>query len=223
MKNTLERDESQFVLERYAEREALRRVRGASFSHCLTRNQVAEQLEIVRPDGQAATVHGKDIASHKTWERFLAAQTPAVELERLTFAAGSLAARYATWLRTQYTPRYRQLVREEEQTWLKHVALLAVLWHFLEHKHEMHTFVDPWAEAEMSKLLAAREASREMAKAVHHGVKEQAFTVLAQTYETYLQWVETRPFIPYEPLTVLPPGTPDPLALPAEQEEDDHE
>src|SRR5258708_25095091 len=114
---------------------------------------------------------------------------------------------------------HRCLIREEEKTWLKQVALLAVLWHLLEHKQETNTFLDTWAASEMEKLLAAREASREMAKAVHHGVKEQAFTVLAQVYETYLHWIDARPLVPASPLAALPPGDPDPLALPVDEEE----
>ena len=212
-------NEDDIELEQYVEREAFRRVRGASFSHSLTLNNLAEELEVVEKNGQPQTVHGKDIASHKTWTSFLAKQTPEVELGWISYAAGPLAVQYATWLRTAYTPRYRLLVREEEKTWLKQVALLAVLWHLLEHKLETNTFLDAWAASEMEKLLAAREASREMAKAVHHGVKEQAFTVLAQTYETYLHWIDARPLVPASPLAALPPGTPDPLALPVEDEE----
>jgi hypothetical protein len=58
-----------------------------------------------------------------------------------------------------------------------------------------------------------------MAKAVHHGVKDQAFTVLEHTYETYLHWIDARPFVPAVPLSPLPPGTPDLLALPEDEEE----
>ena len=207
------------MVEKHAEREAVRRVRGASFAHCLTLNSLAEDLEVVGKNGRPEKVHGKDIVSQKTWASFLAKQTSIIELRGIAFTAGPLAVRYATWLRTQYTSRYRWLVREEEKAWLKQVALLAVLWHVLEHKLETNTFLDAWAASEMEKLTAAREASREMAKAVHHGVKDQAFTVLAQTYETYLHWIDARPFVPAAPLSPLPPGTPDLLALPEDEEE----
>lgn len=212
-------DEEQMMVEMHAEREAIRRVRGASFAHSLTLNSLAEDLEVIGKNGRPEKVHGKDIVSQKTWASFLAKQTSIIELGGIAFTAGPLAVRYATWLRTEYTSRYRWFVREEEKAWLKQVALLAVLWHVLEHKQETNTFLDAWAASEMEKLTAAREASREMAKAVHHGVKDQAFTVLAQTYETYLHWIDARQFIPAPPLPPLPPGTPDLLALPEDKEE----
>jgi hypothetical protein len=154
-------NEEQMVLEKHAEREAIRRVRGASFAHCLTLNALAEDLEVIGKNGRPEKVHGKDIVSQKTWVSFLAKQTSLIELGGIAFTAGPLAVRYATWLRTQYTSRYRWFVREEEKAWLKQVALLAVLWHVLEHKQETNTFLDAWAALRWrSSLPHARRVAK---------------------------------------------------------------
>jgi hypothetical protein len=172
-------------------------------------------------DGNEVTLRGQDLVNTKTWERFLAQAD--VNLSWLSFEAGRIATAYVRWLRSSYTKRYRVILTNDEITWLNQVARLVVIWHQMLHKYTEHRFLDPWAESEMGKLLFLREQSRTMARAVNHGKKgepEQAALLLAQANEQALTQIEKRIFPPYEPI-VLPPGTPDPLALPEEEQRDE--
>lgn len=210
----------QFMVERYAERVALKQVRGESFTHCMKLNHHDVDLMVTGKNGEEVVIHGKDIANKKCWTKFLDDMTPPLELGWISYEAGKVATRYAQWLRTKYTERYRFISSNSEMEWLRKTALLATLWHMMEHKHETHSFLDEWAESEMGKQILARLFCRDMARAVNHGIKdrEHAADLLEQAYEKFLGLIEDRKFASYEALAGLPAGTPDPLALPEEEE-----
>ncbi|HEU5383833.1 MAG TPA: hypothetical protein VFV38_51190 [Ktedonobacteraceae bacterium] len=207
------------TIERYAERVALFQVRGVSFSHCLTLAHIQTDLVVTGEMGERLTFHGKDVVNQKTWMRFV--REKEVHLEWFSYQVGAIAADYARWLRKEYTHRYRALESNEATDWLKQVARLAVLWHMMEDKYKSHRFLDAWVESEMGKLLLLRDFCREMARAVHHAIKdqEQAVALLEQAYERSLALIEDRTFAPYESPVALPEGATDPLALPAQEDE----
>lgn len=209
--------QNRVTIERYAERAALFQIRGATFLHCLRLNNLASECSVVQGDGKKVTLRGQDLANRKAWESFL--QHYKLSLSWLSYEAGTIAARYAQWLRTSYTERYRVITTDEEIVWLQQVARLAVLWRLMWQKYDTHGFLDSWVESEMGKLLL-RDLSQEMAKAVHHGNKdpEQATALLEQAYEYSLSLMADRTFASYGAEVTLPPGTADPLALPEENE-----
>ena len=207
------------LVERYAERAALLQVRGASFTHCLKLAHIPSDFAVTGKMGEKLTLHAKDIANQKTWARFLREEE--ANLEWFSYQVGGIATTYARWLRQEYTSRYRLLETNEALEWLKQVTRLAVLWHMMAYKYERHTFLDPWVESEMGKLLLLRDFCREMAKAVHHAIKDQgqAVELLEQAYERSLTLIEDRPLVPYEAPVALPEGVTDPLAWPAQEHE----
>lgn len=208
--------QTRVIIERYAERAALFQIQGESFKQCLRLNHLAIELAMVDKKGTSTPLRGQDLVNSKTWTSFLTETK--VSLSWLSYEAGAIAVAYARWLCTSYTDRYQAITTTDEITWLRQVARLAVLWHIMQHKYDTHSFLDPWVESEMGKLLLLRDFCREMARAVNRGIKEpgQATALLEQTYEKGHALLADRAFTPYEAAMVLPPGTADPLALPEE-------
>jgi hypothetical protein len=207
-------DQAQAAIERHAEQAGIALLRGGSFADILRLNQLMIERTIVGEQGQETTLRGQDLVNAKTWERFLSQAD--VDLSWLSYHVGQIATSYVRWLRSSYTKRYRVIMTNDEIAWLNEVARLAVLWHMLLYKYTTHCMLDPWAESEMGKLLLIREQSRTTARAVNHGRKgepEQAALLLTQVHEHALTLLENRAFPPYEAIA-LPPGIPDPLALP---------
>lgn len=93
----------------------------------------------------------------------------------------------------------------------------------MEHKHATHNFMDDWAECQMSNILLAKSFSEETNEAINHAIKnkEDAEALIEKTYLKYLALLESREFVSYEPLPGLPAGTPDPLAMLEDDEEED--
>ena len=213
-------DQAQVAIERYAEQVGISFLRGGSFADILHLNHLLIERTIVDEQGHATTLRGQNLVNAKTWGSFLSQAD--VDLSKLSFQVGQIATSYVRWLRSSYTRRYRVILTNDEMSWLNEVARLAVLWHMLLHKYTTHCMLDPWAESEMGKLLLIREQSRTTARAVSHGRKgevEQAALLLTQVHEQALTQIENRTFPRYEAIA-LPPGTPDPLALPKEEERD---
>lgn len=207
-------DQTQVAIERYAERVGISFLQGGSFADILHLNQLLSERTIVDEHGHETTLRGQDLVNAKTWGSFLSQAD--VDLSRLSYHVGQIATSYVHWLRSSYTKRYRVIMTNDEISWLNEVARLAVLWYMLLHKYTTHCMLDPWAESEMGKLLLIREQSRTTARAVNHGRKgevEQAALLLTQVHEQALTQIGNRTFPPYEAIA-LPPGTPDPLALP---------
>lgn len=221
-RETPQDDQKRVSIERYAERAALLQIRGVSFSHCLKLARLGSDLIVTGELGEQLTFHGKDVVNQKTWRRFV--HEKEIELDWFSYQVGAIAVAYARWLRKEYTYRYRSLESNEAVEWLKQVARLAVIWHMMEDKAARHRFLDAWVESEMGKLHLLRDFCREVARAVHHAVKDQEPTgaLVEQVYQQALTLVEDRTFAPFQSPVALPEGATDPLAL-AEPEEEQHD
>ena len=220
--------EEQILLEQYAERAALSIVRGANFTQCLTINGLAASMTVMTPTSQQFTIHGRDLFDERTWKKFLRTQDQAVEPYRLTGAVDLLAKGYRSWLLTSYTPRYQALSTQRELEWFEQATLLVIIRKIMEGKYarfvrEQHdAFADSWVAEEMSILMRLNTMASEIAKSIHHIVKQKdaAQTLLEQLYETHAAYLGKRSLQARTPLPALPPGTTQPLIrLSARKEE----
>lgn len=212
------------LLEQYAERQALSVLRGANFTQCLTLHRIPPDLEVVDPRGNTHTIHGKNLFDERTWQKFLASLTQPVNLLSLTQSAESLVKLYRTWLLTTYTQRYRWLTTPTHLHWFEQVTVLVVIRKIMEAKHHAYTyqqedaFADPWVALEMGMLMALNTMSIEIAKAIHHIVKqpEEAKDLVEHLFDVQATRLRHRPQQIRETLPPLPPlphGVALPLAL----------
>ena len=210
------------ILEQYAERQALSAVRGANFTQCLALHQLPADLELVDPRGRSFLLHGKDLCNERTWNKFLASLAHPVNLLSLTQNAEPLARLYRTWLITKYTQRYRWLSTPAHIHWFEQVTALAVIRKVMEAKHHAwtyeqneHAFADAWCATEMSNLMVLSAMTAEIARAIHHIVKqpEQAKEMIEQLFDTQATRLRESPSQMRQPLPPLPP-LPEGVALP---------
>jgi hypothetical protein len=217
------------LLERYAERQALSMLWAANFTQCLLQNQIAPQIEIRDARGQTLTLHGKDLYNETTWRKFLTA-TPLSEriLGSLVEGSQEVLRHYRTFLVTAYTRRYQALARPEHLHWFHQVTYLAVIRRIMETKYgwsatrHQPAFADGWVAHEMEKLMLLNQLATEIAKAIHHIVKEpkeQATHLIEHLYQVHAGTVLQHLNVPSDPLPPLPQGTPLPLARFSEGQE----
>ncbi|GHO48601.1 hypothetical protein [Ktedonospora formicarum] len=212
------------VLEQYAERQALGAVRGATFTQCLLLHRLTPDLEVVDPRGSTHIIHGKNLSDERAWQKFLASLTQPLPLLSLTQSAEPLVKLYRTWLLTTYTQRYRWLTTSAQLQWFEQVTALVVVRKIMEAKHTAFTyehvdaFADRWVALEMGMLLALGTMTIEIAKAIHHIVRqpEQAKELVEHLFDVQATRLRDRPQQIREALPPLPPlpkGTHLPLAL----------
>jgi hypothetical protein len=206
----------QKLFECYAERIALSVRQATNFTQSLLQQHLASDITLLNRRGQPLTLHGKDICNEGTWHKFLTA-APLVTQQLCSLVEGTetITRRYRSWLLTSYTQRYKHLVQPAHLTWFHHVTRLAVIWHIMEAKAQHSAFVDPWVAQEMEALKALGTLATEVAKAIHHIIKEpkeEAPRLLEHLYLVHAAEI-TRPRLAPHPLPALPEGVHPPLAL----------
>lgn len=218
MKTTIWTEE-QTLLEQYAERAALSVVRGANFTQCLTINGLASSITVMMPTSRRLTIHGRDLFNERTWQKFLSTQDHTLELSRLTGAVDPLVKGYRSWLLTSYTSRYQALSTQSELAWFEQVTILVIVRKIMEGKYaqfvreQRDAFADPWVAEEMSILMRLNAMASEIAKSIHHIVKQKDATqpLLDQLYTTHATYLENRSLQARTSLPALPPGVTLPL------------
>jgi hypothetical protein len=216
---TLILTEEQRLLEHHAERAALSIGRGANFTQCLTINGLAPSITVMTPTNQPFTLHGRDVFDERTWRKFLSTQDHLSEPYHLTTHVDPLVKGYRSWLLTSYTSRYQALSTQTELDWFEQVTLLVIVRKIMEDKYmrlvrqQSDAFADPWVAEEMSILMRLNTMASEIAKSIHHIVKqkEAAQPLLEQLYTTHAAYLEQRSLQTRTPLPALPPGTTMPL------------
>ncbi|GHO61397.1 hypothetical protein KSC_002890 [Ktedonobacter sp. SOSP1-52] len=210
------------LLEQHAERQALSAVRGANFTQCLTLHHLAADLELVDPRGRPHLMHGKDLFDERTWTKFLASLQHPMNILSLTQSAEPLVKLYRTWLLTKYTQRYRWLSTPTQIQWFEQVTALVILRKVMEAKHhawtyqqDEHAFADSWCAMEMRHLMTLNSMTTEIAKAIHHIVRqpEQAKEMIEHLFDIQATRLLDRPVPLRHPLPSLPP-LPEGVALP---------
>ena len=174
------------------------------------------------------TFRGSDVYDNRTWKKFLASINQDESICQLTEVKDHLAEQYKTWLLHAHTARYQAIVTEADLGWLERVITVAVTRHIMEEKYAaytsrgLETFADPRTAIEMGNLLMLNHVSREIARSVHHIIKDpaQAQQLIAQFYEENFRQMQAQALLMHE---VLPPEAMVPLALPAQKEEEQHE
>ncbi len=206
----------QKLLECYAERIALPVRRTTNFTQSLLQQHLAPAITVFNRRGQPLTLHGKDICNEGTWRKFLTATPlPVSLLCSLVEGTETITRRYRSWLLTSYTQRYKHLVQPAHLTWFHHVTRIAVIWHIMEAKTQHSAFADTWVAQEMEALQALGTLANEVAKAIHHIVKEpreEAPRLLEHLYLIHADEM-TRPRLTPPPLPALPEGIHPPREL----------
>lgn len=213
------------ALEKQAEQWALTILRGATFTDCLKINGIAPACEIVTPEGKTVTIRGSDVYDHRTWKKFLASINQDEDIYQLTDVKEHLAQQYKTWLLREHTARYRALATEADLEWLERVITLAVTRHIIEQKYAaytsqgLETFADPRTAIEMGNLLLLNHVAREIARSVHHIIKEpaQAQQLIEQFYEEHFRHMQAQSLLMHESFVS---GAIAPLELTAQKEEE---
>ena len=211
--------EEQRLLEQHAERATLSIVRGANFTQCLTINGLAPSITVMTPTNQPFTLHGRDVFDERTWQKFLRTQEQLAEPRRLIEHVEPLVKGYRAWLLTRYTTRYQALSTDKELAWFEQVTLLVIVRKIMEDKYtrlvrqQSDAFADPWVAEEMSILMRLNTMASEIAKSIHHIVKQKdvAQPLLDQLYKTHAAYLEQRSLHEQTPLPAVPPGTTMPL------------
>ncbi|GHO76438.1 hypothetical protein KSD_42090 [Ktedonobacter sp. SOSP1-85] len=210
------------ILEQHAERQALSAVRGANFTQCLSLHHLTADLELVDPRGRPHLMHGKDLFDERTWNKFLASLQHSINVLSLTQSAEPLTKLYRTWLLTKYTQRYRWLSTPAQIQWFEQVTALVILRKVMEAKHHAWTyqqneqaFADSWCAMEMKNLMTLNTMTTEIAKAIHHIVRqpEQAKEMIEHLFEIQATRLFDHPVSLRHPLPSLPP-LPEGAALP---------
>jgi hypothetical protein len=179
------------------------------------------------------TLHGKDLYSEVAWRKFLAA-TPLSGQTLCSLIEGTeeITRRYRSFLLTAYTRRYRTLVQPEQRRWFHQVTRLVVVRRIMESKYQLQvtrqqaTFADLWVGQEMGTLMDLNLLTTEIAKAIHHIVKEpkeHAQYLIEQLYQVHAQHIRIHAHRPADPLPPLPAGTSAVLLLAGALEQDDLE
>lgn len=212
-----------FDIEVNTEHRVLKMIRGISAKHNMKLNYRNPQIVVVGKNGENVTILAGQIWNESTVAKFFAQALPGYVFDLLSYEAPKLALRYSKWLRTAYTDRYKYIKKLEDVEWLNFTCLLAMVDAIAHHKHETHTFLDEWVAGEYERRSWYKNTTGEMAREVNHGTKdpEHAVEIIERFYEKVLHHVEEWKFAPYKMPPQLPAGTPDPLAFPEEEVEND--
>jgi hypothetical protein len=204
------------LLEQYAERAVLALRRAANFTESLSRQGLSAEITVLSPRGKTLTVRGRDLSHEGTWQKFLTqAQLPASTLYSLMQGSDEIIRRYRSFLLSAHTKRYQAISTSEHLAWFRAVSRLAVLWHMVEAKYQHAAFADPWVAQEIEALHTLGMLATEVAKAIHHIVKEpreEAALLIEHLYHVHADRL-THPRLAPPPLPALPQGVHPPLLM----------
>lgn len=211
--------------ERHAERWAIGACRSATFVQCLKAFNVAPTITISTPKGKTITINASDIYAAR--KRFFSSLDLEQDACHMTSAGDKLVNLFQDWLMHEYSDRYRSLVTEDQQVWLRQVVILVIARHLMEQKYTLYieqgrqTFADPWACSEMCRLQLLNSLTGELARLVHHIMDdpEQQQSLIDQFHNDLDIRMRGHLFIVPEPLPSLPQGEILPFALLSQGEE----
>lgn len=206
--------------ERHAERWSLEACRGATFVQCLRAFGIAPTIAVSTPQVRSTSIRAIDIYAAR--KRYFGG----LDIERdvhccMTTLGDKLVDLYRDWLTHDYTGRYRSITSDAHQQWLKRVIILVVARHLMEQKYAHYAargcqaFADAWACGEMCRLLLLVSLPGEMARLVHHIVRdpEQRQALIDQFLTDLEVRMRAHPLAAPETLPPLPPGAKLPFAL----------
>src|SRR5258706_6515334 len=108
--------------EQYAERQAIATCRSATFLATVKHFGLEPSMVAQTPKGKVLTFDASDVwaARKKFFARFNLDQ----HLCRLSVSGDALVELFYQWLSQEYSERYRYLVSQEQQQWLKRIVML---------------------------------------------------------------------------------------------------
>jgi hypothetical protein len=211
--------------ERYAERWALNVSRSATFIQCLEKFDVAPTITVNTPKGKSIVINASDIYAAR--KKFFAKQDSEHDLRHMTLVGDRLVDLYEHWLLNEHTERYHYVLSDVHRKWLRRVIILMMARHLMEQKFALYeaqgsqTFVDDWACGEMVRLQLLNSLTSELARLVHHivrdpGQKQELIDLFHTDLDVRVRELQlSKP----EPLPPLPPGEILPFALPSQGKE----
>ena len=144
----------------------------------------------------------------------------------------ALRERYTErWLLNEHTERYHYIVSDAHQKWLRRVVILVVARHLMEQKYALsaaqgrQAFIDGWACGEMGRLQLLNSLTSELARLVHHIVRDpgQKQELIDQFHADLDVRVRGLQLSQPEPLPPLPEGAILPFSLLSQGKETPHE
>jgi hypothetical protein len=162
--------------ERYAERWALDACRSTTFSGCLKALGVAPTMTVSNAKGKTLTISASDVYAAR--KRFLVGLELDQDAYAITSVGNKLVDLFLDWLLHEYSDRYRSIVKEDQQVWLRQVVILVIARHLMEQKYTLYTeqgrqtFADPWVRSEMCRLQLLNNLTGELARLIHHIVRD---------------------------------------------------
>lgn len=223
----------QVLQERYAEQKAVQLLQGSSHTHCmeLLEKRFADKLdgatltscEISDDKGKKITLKSREF-DERLINAYVDQRREPTEFGLLSHTTVELASDCARWLRDgggwSKSRRYSHVQDSKSRTLLKWNVFISFLWKQMLYKYNTHNMVDPWAESEMGKLITFRDICRKTNEAINkHGGKDLD-QLIEKVYAQIQELLADRQFPPFEYIT-LPPGLPDPLALPEGDDEEE--
>jgi hypothetical protein len=152
--------------EQEAELAAIAVIAHVSFKDCL--KGTLDTIIVRDHKGKENKITGSQI--HGAWKSFQEDQKADMSKCRLVGIVDRLAAKFATWLRTQYTPRYRLITSPDDIAWLEKICQMVVTKQVMEwkwHNRQKGMFTNPDALNTMGIITLLREWQKETARGVN--------------------------------------------------------
>lgn len=205
--------------ERYAERWALVTCRSTAFIQCLGMYNIAPSMVVSTPRGKSITIHASDIFAAR--KKFFAGLDLEQDECHMTSVGDTLVSLYVDWIMHEYSDRYRFIVSDAQQKWLRQVVILVVARHLMHQKYTLYTaqgrqaFSDNWVCSEMCRLQILGSLTGELARLIHHIMDEpeRQQALIDQFYNDLDARMREHPLAVPEPLSPLAEGATLPFAL----------
>jgi hypothetical protein len=150
--------------------------RSTTFSGCLKALGVAPTMTVSNAKGKTLTISASDVYAAR--KRFLVGLELDQDAYAITSVGNKLVDLFLDWLLHEYSDRYRSIVKEDQQVWLRQVVIFVIARHLMEQKYTLYieqgrqTFADPWVRSEMCRLQLLNNLTGELARLVHHIVRD---------------------------------------------------
>ena len=203
--------------EQREERMALNDMAWPHFKGCVTFNRLADAITVTQHHVKKGATEEHITASqvYKAWLTFQQHALKELNTCTLDGVVGPLTERFATWLTTEYTTRYRAIEDQSQMVWLRKVARLVVTRRIMETKfmyRQYGVFADPLAETGMVAALMVRNLLEPLAhRAAHHSANgNQLFAdgLLEQFRSALTDFLQSATAAKGEPQAPLPPPMP---------------
>jgi len=226
----------EYCKECYSEQKSAILLNGSSHTH--TMEMISKQLtdkdygisltscKVLDDKGKPLTILAREFEDKRLLEAFYNQCTTPPDLGSLANNTVPLTLDCIKWLRGgggwSKSKRYSHIQHRDARVMRKYNVYVSLLWDQMEYKYHSHRMLDKWAASEMAKHIMLRDFCREINKGFNHSHREgdKNTEFIKEIFAHAQSLIADRQFPPFEPVT-LPPGIPDPLTLPEEEDEEE--